>query len=93
MPKIQVLSVRSKKYRKKNLWKGVLKIPLSLINEQQSIAQTYRLNMFRIISKKDQKGKTWQGNASNTTYACWNSTLSKKPNFHRPDYFGYLHLD
>lgn len=81
------------KLPEENLWKGVLKIPLILINETQSIAQTYRLNMFRIISKKDQKDKAWKGNTSNATYACWNSTLSKKPNFHRPDYFGYLHLE
>lgn len=74
-------------------WSGYLKIPWSLINTELPKQTVYRLNMFRIISNEDHFEKDWSGKRKNMTYACWNSTESKKrPNFHYPQYFGYLYL-
>ncbi len=81
------------KDRKNNVWKGHIKIPLHLIqdpNKQDN--KVFRMNLFRIISKEDQKNPQWLNNAQNSTFACWNSSLTETPNFHKPDSFGILYL-
>lgn len=74
-------------------WSGHLKIPLSLLEYPAPRTEAvYRLNFYRIISQKDQQDKDWANNAENSTYACWSSTLAQRPNFHRPEHFGYMRL-
>lgn len=81
------------KDRKNNVWKGYLKIPLDLIQDpKQQDNAVFRMNLFRIISKEDQKDPKWKNNAKNATFACWNSGLTKSPNFHKPASFGILYL-
>ena len=82
-----------KKNAEDQSWSGYLKIPWSLINTELPNQTVFRLNMFRIISNEDHFEKDWAGKRKNMTYACWSSTMSKKrPNFHHPQYFGYLYL-
>ena len=79
---------------KNETWSGHLKLPLSLLNYPNTAdGNTYRLNFYRIISNKDQEDIKWKNNAQNSTYACWSSTLAPRPNFHRPEYFGFLILE
>jgi hypothetical protein len=81
------------KDRKNNSWKGHLKIPLQLIQDPDNKSnKVFRMNLFRIISNKDHTDPAWQNNAQNATFACWNSSMADKPNFHKPDYFGFLYL-
>ncbi len=82
------------KDRKNHVWKGYLKLPLRLLQHPKSTADNvYRLNMFRIISNVDHHDENWSVNEKNATFACWSSTMAKTPNFHDPNYFGYLILD
>jgi hypothetical protein len=82
-----------KKDHKNNIWKGRLKIPLTLIQDpDHKNNKVFRMNLFRIISNQDQTDPNWKNNAKNATFACWSSTMTKKPNFHVPDYFGFLYL-
>lgn len=77
----------------RNLWKGSLKIPLDLIQgSNHKNNKVFRINLFRIISTKKQEDHNWKVSSDNATFACWNSTMSETPNFHRPDYFGFLYL-
>ena len=77
----------------RNLWKGSLKIPLNLIQgSNHKNNKVFRMNLFRIISTKKQEDQNWQVSPENATFACWNSTMAENPNFHRPDYFGFLYL-
>lgn len=82
------------KDEKRDLWKGLLEIPLELLKYPHDASEsTYRMNMFRIISNEDHSPEEkWRNNAGNSTFACWNSTLTSKPQFHKPDYFGFLIL-
>ncbi len=76
---------------KNNRWKGQLKIPLSLIEDPEEKEKgVYRMNLFRIISNKDQHDPSWKNNAKNATFACWNSPMTKTPNFHKPEAFGMV---
>ena len=78
---------------KNNLWKGSLKIPLALIQDSKNKDNMeFRMNLYRIISTEKQEDANWKVTAKNATFACWNSTMAEKPNFHRPDYFGFLYL-
>jgi hypothetical protein len=78
---------------KNNSWKGHLKIPLQLIQgSADKPNKVFRMNLFRIISKEDHTDPEWQNNAQNATFACWNSSMADRPNFHKPDYFGFLYL-
>lgn len=78
----------------KNLWKGSLKIPLELIQDPKNEDNTiFRMNLYRIISTKPQEDINWKVTAENATFGCWNSTMADQPNFHRPDYFGFLYLN
>ena len=75
-------------------WSGSLRIPLSLLQYPKAISKTtYRLNMFRIISNKDQTDKKWRNSADNATFGCWSSTMAQKPQFHAPDYFGLFTVE
>lgn len=75
-------------------WSGWIKLPFALLNYPElNSVNAFRLNMFRIISNQDQLSPQWMGSAENSTFACWNSTLDVKPNFHNPNYFGYLILE
>lgn len=75
-------------------WSGYLQIPLWLIQYPEEISDTtFRMNMYRIISNEDHKLEKWKNNHENSTFACWSSTMSKRPQFHAPDYFGFLILD
>ena len=75
-------------------WSGHLKIPWDILHYPQKTTEpVFRLNFYRIISQKPQSTKNWRGTANNSTYACWSSTMARKPQFHRPEFFGYLILD
>lgn len=75
-------------------WSGHLKFPLELLDyPAEATGNVYRLNFYRIISNQDQKDPKWRNSAKNSTYACWSSTLASRPNFHRPEYFGFLVLE
>ncbi len=79
---------------KNNIWKGYLKLPLKLLQYPDPTPNhIYRLNMFRVISNVDHTDKKWSSDMSNSTFGCWNSTMSNAPQFHVPDYFGILILD
>jgi len=76
---------------KNRVWKGYLKIPVLLLGyPSQTSKNIYRINMFRIISNKDQVDKNWKADPNNATFACWSSPMTHKPRFHVPDYFGFL---
>ncbi|WP_103866328.1 carbohydrate-binding family 9-like protein [Aquimarina sp. I32.4] len=79
---------------KNHLWKGYLKLPLKLLEFPEATPdETYRINMFRIISNIDQTDKNWSHATETSTFACWNSTMTKTPQFHVPDAFGMLILE
>ncbi len=81
------------KDHKKNLWKGHLKIPWVLIQDPENKNnKVFRMNLYRIISEEDQEDRNWKNNVQNATFACWNSTMTEEPDFHAPDYFGFLYL-
>ncbi|MBN2486874.1 MAG: carbohydrate-binding family 9-like protein [Bacteroidales bacterium] len=74
-------------------WSGFLKIPLQLIQYPiQPNEDRFRINIFRIISKENQTSKDWRCTEKNATFACWSSPLCTKPQFHKPDRFGFLIL-
>lgn len=73
---------------KKN-WSGSLSIPWTLIGKEKS--QHYRLNFYRIVSKKAHDKQDWVCNPDNCEFLCWSATLSGAiPAFHRPRRFGLL---
>lgn len=75
------------------LWKGHIRIPLGLLEyPTPSDVPIYRLNFYRIISQEDHLDKDWRNTAENSTYACWSSTMAQRPNFHRPEYFGFMRM-
>ncbi len=77
-----------------NTWIGYLEIPLDLLKYPKDVSDSiFRLNMYRIISNEDHHDENWKNNADNSTYGCWSSTMSKRPQFHKPDYFGFLILN
>ena len=86
------IETKIEKRVEQQLGKGTWKIPLELIADVDQ-PMVFRMNMFRIISSKDHPDKKWSCNEENAVFACWNSTRSKKPSFHRPDYFGHLILE
>ncbi len=72
-------------------WSGTLQIPLTLIGPGQT--KDYRVNFYRIVSLKSHKKADWKCNARECDFTCWSPTMSgKTPAFHRPEYFGSLHL-
>jgi len=74
-----------------NSWKGYIKIPLKLLGRPMPAAAViYRLNIYRIISQVDHTEKDWENDSQTSTYACWSSTLTKNPQFHVPERFGFL---
>jgi hypothetical protein len=82
------------KDRQNNIWSGHLRLPIALLNYPKATSDNiFRLNMYRIISNKDHFDKKWSNNVNNSTFACWSSTMAKTPQFHAPDYFGFLILD
>lgn len=77
-----------------NIWKGYLRIPMEMLKYPNAISKdTYRINLYRIISNADHANKNWMNNSDNSTFACWSSTFSKNPQFHSPDHFGFLILE
>ncbi|MBC9797980.1 carbohydrate-binding family 9-like protein [Sinomicrobium weinanense] len=81
------------KDRDARTWSGHLRIPLQLLQYPENTPDpVYRLNFYRIISQADHSVKDWSNNPENATYACWSSTMAQRPQFHRPEYFGYLFL-
>ncbi|RYC50331.1 carbohydrate-binding family 9-like protein [Flagellimonas olearia] len=77
-----------------NTWSGHMKLPLKLLQYPENTPDNvYRLNFYRIISQEDHTEKDWRNNAENSTFACWSSTMAKRPAFHRPEYFGYMVLE
>jgi hypothetical protein len=73
----------------KNRWTGTLDIPWTLISETKK--SQYRLNFYRIVSKKAHKSKKWTCHPDNCEFLCWSSTRSgEMPAFHRPRRFGSL---
>lgn len=100
-PNLELLDTKSSgivhkvvKDHKNKTWNGYLHIPFKLLNYPEVVSDnTFRLNMYRIISNIDHKTKNWTNNATNSTFACWSSTMAKTPQFHAPNYFGYLILN
>lgn len=83
-----------KKNKLTNTWIGELQIPLDLLNFPEMKAnKVFRLNFYRVISNQDHFEPEWATNQDNATFACWSSTMTKKPQFHVPDRFGFLFLD
>jgi hypothetical protein len=81
------------KNEEKAMWGGWLKLPLTLLNYPQKLSSdTFRLNMFRIISTTRQTTPDWKCSPENAIFACWNSTMAPWPQFHKPECFGYLIL-
>ncbi|WP_062060366.1 carbohydrate-binding family 9-like protein [Aquimarina longa] len=77
-----------------NLWKGYLKIPLKLLDyPKTTVNNIFRLNMFRVISNVDHIDKDWIATVESATFACWSSPMTTKPQFHAPEYFGFLVLE
>jgi len=77
-----------------NTWIGELQIPFELLNNPSvNSNKVYRLNFYRIISMQDHFERDWKVNPENAIFACWSSTLTKSPQFHVPDRFGFLYLD
>jgi len=77
-----------------DIWKGYLRLPIKLLQYPESVSKnTFRLNIYRIISNENHDDPNWSNNATNSTYACWSSTMAKTPQFHAPDYFGFLILE
>lgn len=75
---------------KKKTWSGYIKLPLKMLQYPKVISKnTFRLNFYRIISNENHEDKNWRSNATNSTYACWSSTMAKRPQFHSPDYFAF----
>jgi hypothetical protein len=76
----------------KNKWSGTLEIPWTLIGG--SAKGLYRLNLYRIVSKKAHKNKKWTCHPDNCEFLCWSSTMSGEvPAFHRPKRFGKMLIE
>jgi methionine-rich copper-binding protein CopC len=74
-----------------SLFAGFLEIPWKLISEDMH--ETYRINFFRIRTFVSHKDPNWVGTAADCDYISWSPTYSgAEPAFHRPAYFGVLHL-
>lgn len=72
-------------------WSGSFSIPWSLVSETK--ASHYRLNFYRIVSKKSHPAVDWVCDEANAEFICWSSTMSgDTPAFHRPKRFGHLIL-
>jgi hypothetical protein len=70
-------------------WSGTLSIPWVLIAAEKH--QQYRLNFYRIVSKKAQTNPNWVCTIDNCDFLCWSATMSGTiPAFHRPRKFGLL---
>jgi len=70
-----------------NEWSGSFFVPFSLIGN----AENYRLNFYRIALHQQPEGDNWVGDVGNSSYLCWNATLSgEEPAFHSPARFGIL---
>ncbi len=83
-----------KKNKATNTWIGELQIPLDLLNFPEiKVDKVFRLNFYRVISNQDHFEPEWMTNQDIATFACWSSTMTKKPQFHVPDRFGFLFLD
>ena len=79
---------------KNEKWTGILKLPLKILDYSEGVSgNTFRMNIYRIISQKDHVNSKWRCTAENSTFACWSSTMAEKPQFHSPDYFGFLILE
>ena len=82
------------KHKEHHSWSGKLSIPLSLLsNEKKGSTEVFRLNLYRVISKRDQLDPNWVAISENAIYSCWSSTYQKEPQFHVPDRFGFLYLE
>lgn len=74
-----------------NSWSGRLSLPWKLISTKP--ASQYRLNFYRIISKKSHLRPDWKCNKNECSFLCWSPTMSgKDPAFHRPKMFGRMML-
>ncbi len=72
-------------------WSGSFSIPWHLISTD--LQAHYRINFYRIVSKKSQPDRDWVCDAGNAEFLCWSSTRSGEvPAFHRPKWFGHLML-
>jgi hypothetical protein len=70
-------------------WSGVLSIPWKLISDAKQTR--YRINFYRIVSKKSHPNRNWVCETGSCDFLCWNATLSgAAPAFHRPKRFGTL---
>ena len=83
-----------KKDQLTDAWIGELQIPFDLINSSNvNSNKVFRLNFYRIISMEDHFEPEWKVSPENAIFGCWSSTMTKKPQFHVPDRFGFLYLD
>lgn len=76
--------------KKEAKWQGFLNIPFSLIS---NISNDYRINFYRIISKKSHSNLDWKCDQNDCDFTCYFSTMSgENPRFHVPDSFGFLKI-
>ena len=72
-------------------WSGTMSIPWSLIGVDPK--GVYRVNFYRIVSKKSHPKKDWTCDVETCDFVCWNATMSgKNPAFHRPKRFGTMRV-
>lgn len=70
-------------------WSGTLSIPWRLIGEDAK--GMYRVNFYRIVSRRSHANPNWQCDVETCDFLCWNATMSGvEPAFHRPRRFGVL---
>lgn len=64
-------------------WSAGLSIPWHILTEDGSVPPHCRANFYRIERPRD----------AETEYSCWSPTMTEPADFHKPAYFGVLHLE
>ncbi|MEM7116414.1 MAG: carbohydrate-binding family 9-like protein [Chloroflexota bacterium] len=66
-----------------NWWTAVLIIPWTAVAPLGSFPTVWRANFYRIERPRGQEPE----------YSCWSPTYTEPADFHKPQHFGYLHLE
>ena len=65
-----------------NHWRAYLAVPWRSIGAGMDLPTTWRANFYRIERPRGEEAE----------FSCWSPTMSEPADYHRPAYFGYLHL-